>query len=308
MPVDSTTEQERVLGGSPLEYEGRTFDEWFRLICVPELVPRARSVRILLRDPRSRLRRPRPLSWEVCHEILAYREYSGRRYSVRRLIRMSNDRYRRLAALWPGEAPTREELDAFYERSAEVLPWGHGVFLFDHDVEGRRRCWMRRVVLLRELQRRGARSLLDFGAGGGHTSLLALALGFRRVVHHEYPVFHDYVLWRAHRLAAPAGGRFEVSSARRALELAEPVDAACCLDVAEHVADPERMLDEIARALRPGGLLVWVACFEPSIACHLHFHLRGCEEDLLDRHGFERIGDLPVRYLGHTGLYRRRRA
>lgn len=276
--------------------EVSTFEEYFSSMCVPEILEEAKREPLRLDG--------RPLSWEVCHEILAYHHFSGGSKTPEELIRLSNQRYQLLDALWPGAKASREDLDIFYTESAKVLPWGHGVFLADHEVEERRRNWMRRVSLLEELRRLGARSVLDFGAGGGHTSLLALAMGFDRVVHHEYPVFHPYVGWRASRI--PAKGKFELSDASKPLSLEQPVDAVVCVDVAEHVFDPNQMLREISRTLRPGGYLVWAACFEPTIAGHLHAALRGKEDELLKEHGFERIGDLPASYQGHTGLYRRK--
>jgi phenylacetate-coenzyme A ligase PaaK-like adenylate-forming protein/spore maturation protein CgeB len=287
----SPDEPERVPSGS--HDVDREFEAWFSRICVPEVLCEAK-LRPLALDGKA-------LSWEVCHEILAYHRFSSGAHKPEELVDLSNRRYELLDRIWPGAKPTREQLDRFYTESAKVLPWGHGVFMANHELAERRQNWMRRVELLEQLRSQGVRSLLDFGAGGGHTSLLAKAMGFERVVHHEYPVFHPYVAWRAGRIA---GKEFALSDASRPLSLDQPVDAVICADVAEHVHDPERMLDEIAGALKPGGYLVWVACFEPTIAGHLHAELRGKEEELLARHGFERLEDLAAEYQGHTGLYR----
>jgi FkbM family methyltransferase len=276
------------------------FETWFARTCVPEILADAR---------REALRWDgRPLAWEVCHEILAFQAFSGDRYTAERLIELSNTRYRALDALWPGGAPTREQIDAFYVRSAEILPWGHGVFQADHNVADRRIHWLRRVRLLEQLQHLGADSLVDYGAGGGHTTLLAKAMGFARVVHHEHGIFHPYVAWRAEHITSLERNRqdFVLTDAAAPLSLGTPVAAVVCTDVAEHVYSPDELLEQIYAALQPEGHLVWVSMFaDGGISCHLHGHMSGQEETWLARHGFKRVADLPCHYQGHTGLYQR---
>jgi FkbM family methyltransferase len=277
------------------------FAYWFERICIPAVLDEARRTPLFWDD--------RPLAWDVAHEIFAFARYSGGRYAPSDLVALSNNRYRLLDEIWPGGQPDRAALDTFYMQSAAILPWGHGVFLADHDVEGRRENWLRRVDLLKALRARGVQSLVDYGAGGGHTSLIAWAMGFERVVHHEYGVFHPFVAWRAQQIEAAAPervpGLLVLTDAIEPLALEQPVDAVLCMDVPEHVGDPQAMLREIHAALKPDGLLVWVAMFEDNISCHLHGHLRGQEEALLRSCGFERVSDLPVAYSGHCGLYRR---
>ncbi len=288
-------------GEPAVEDRDSRFAYWFERICIPAVLDEARRTPLLWDG--------RPLAWDAAHEILAFARYSGGRYAPSDLVALSNNRYRLLDEIWPGGQPDRTALVNFYIQSAAILPWGHGVFLADHDVEGRRENWLRRVDLLKALHARGVRSLVDYGAGGGHTSLLAWAMGFERVVHHEYGVFHPFVAWRAQQIEAAAPERVPgvlmLTDAIEPLALAQPVDAVLCMDVPEHVHDPRAMLREIHAALKPDGLLVWVAMFEDNISCHLHGHLRGQEEELLQGCGFERVGDLPVAYNGHCGLYRR---
>ena len=199
----------------------------------------------------------------------------------------------------------REKVEAFYQESAKVLPWGHGVFKADHKVQQRRQVWLKRVRLLEMLKKANVTSICDYGAGGGYTSLLAKAMGFSRVVHHEYSVFHPYVAWREkHIPTVDSAQQFIMTCAEKPLKLDEPVDAIICADVAEHVWDPKQMLKDIHAALKPGGYLIWNSVFGEGISCHLHPGLKGREEELLANFGFERVGDLPVDYIGHSGLYR----
>ncbi|MHC4386860.1 MAG: methyltransferase domain-containing protein, partial [Planctomycetota bacterium] len=125
------------------------------------------------------------------------------------------------------------------------------------------------------------------------------------VVHHEYAIFHPYVAWREKQIPkVDSAQQFIMTRADEPLTLAEPVDAIICADVAEHVWDPKQMLRDIHATLNPGGYLIWNSYFGEGISCHLHPDLKGHEEELLADLGFERIGDLPSDYIGHSGLYR----
>jgi glycosyltransferase involved in cell wall biosynthesis/SAM-dependent methyltransferase/predicted O-methyltransferase YrrM len=289
----------RAISGMSEDNVDTEFENWFKKICVPEMLDQARSEPLSWKD--------RALAWEVCHEILACARFYAGRYSPEQLIELSNARYRLLDDIWPSEPLNREALDRFYQRSAMILPWGHGVFLADHNVAERRRNWLRRVDLLRQLQALNVGSLLDYGAGGGHTSLLAYAMGFSRVVHHEYAAFHPYVLWRAGFISSENGkvqrSEFIATDAAQPLPITTSVQAVLCTDVAEHVLSPDELLAEIRTVLLPGGYLVWVSMFGDAISCHLHGHLAGKEEALMARHGFRRLCDLSCTYQGYTGLF-----
>ncbi len=277
--------------------ENKEFEFWFERVCVASIVQKARQRQLFWKG--------QPLEWDAAYEILAYHEFCGGSVSVEQLLFMSNNRYQLLDQIWPKGPLSRERVEAFYQASAKILPWGHGLFIADHQTHLRRKTWLKRVRLLKMLKERKVESLCDYGAGGGHTTLLAKAMGFGRVVHHEYSVFHPYVAWRAEKmnLSQQSACRFEMSPAEYPLSLKEPVDAVICTDVAEHVWDPIKMLDEIRGALRPGGLLIWCSCFGEGLSCHLHPDLKGKEEEILKQTGFQRVGDLGVSFGGHSGLY-----
>ena len=273
------------------------FDYWFKKICIPSVLEQA------VKGPLDW--EGRSLDWDACHEILAYHTYIKGAVEPKNLIVVSNHRYQLLDRLWPGEPLSKEKVEAFYRESATILPWGHGVFLADHKTEQRRGVWLKRVRLLEMLKKAGVTSVCDYGAGGGHTSLLAKAMGFSRVIHHEYSVFHPYVAWRQKQIpSVDPAHQFVMTCADEPLKLDEPVDAIICADVAEHVWDPKQMLKDIHAALKPGGYLVWNSAFGKGISSHLHPELKGREEELLVNHGFKRVGDFPVDYIGHSGLYR----
>lgn len=270
------------------------FTHWYQKICVPSALARAKTERLYWEN--------KPLEWDATYEILAFQEFMGSQVSKERLLVMSNRRYELLDRLWPKAPLTRDKVEAFYTRSAAVVPWGHGQFLSDHKVAERRRNWLRRYRLLHMLRQQDVSTICEYGAGRGYTTLLAKAMGFGRVVHHEYSIFHPYIRWTLEQ-TAEGGGRFEFSNAGKPLCLDEPVDALICTDVAEHVWDPQALLKEIQNAMKPGGLLAWCSCFGEGISSHLHPDLKGHEEELLAAHGFRRVSELNYANVGHSGLY-----
>ena len=91
-----------------------------------------------------------------------------------------------------------------------------------------------------------------------------------------------------------------------------PYDLFCMWDTIEHLREPQRYLEKIARHLRPGGYLAlttgdigswsarlqgrhWRLIHPPS---HLHYFTVPTMTRLLGRHGFE------VVHLSHPGFYR----
>lgn len=294
--IPKSNGKQHCTGSGVVSSTNDTFTKYFEMICVPELLPIARTSSLLWQNA--------PLEWEVCHELLAFYAFCGKEKSVTELLELSNNRYKLLDDLWPGDNPSAEQLDLFYISSAQVLPWGHGVFLANHETSERRKLWLRRLAILQFLQENGVESVMDYGAGGGHTSLLAYAMGFHLVFHHEYEIFHPFVRWRVDNMPQQRG-RFIFSDAGIGLKLSEKLDAVCCMDVVEHVFDPRKLLYEIYSCLKPDGLLVWVAAFNENISSHLHLEFAGHEEELLLESGFVRHAELPVEYSGHTGIFRK---
>jgi len=113
-----------------------------------------------------------------------------------------------------------------------------------------------RDVLARQLGT-GAAGLrvLDIGCGGGFLAEEFAALGYR--VTGVDPSAASIATARAH--AAGRGLRIDYRVGTGE-ELPVPHAAfgvACCCDVLEHVADPDRVISETARVLEPGGLYLF---------------------------------------------------
>lgn len=94
------------------------------------------------------------------------------------------------------------------------------------------------------------RSVIDIGSGEGYGSAW-LASTARRVVGLEFDP-------RAARAAAARYARgnlaFATGDARRLPFASESADVVTCFEMVEHVGEPEAVLDEIRRVVRPDGL------------------------------------------------------
>jgi phenylacetate-CoA ligase len=293
IPELTAKAKEPVCGDDP------EFCRWFKRLCISDLLIRAEKDPLYWQG--------RPLNWDASHEIYAYYEYAGRRIPLQRLLVMSNCRRELMDRLWPKTPLTRQAVERFYQISAHVLPWGHGQFKSNHDVAGRQQAWLRRVRLLQMLKQHQVRSLCDYGAGCGYTTLLAATMGFDRVIHYEYSAFQPYVKWRSERMSAAEQGRGHIEwyPAEQPFVVKDTLDAIICTDVAEHVWDPYSLVKQINQALASSGLLVWASCFGEGLSSHLHPHLKGKEDQLLAEAGFEYLGPLPDPYVNHCGLYRK---
>ncbi len=272
------------------------FKFWYEQICDPQVLKHAKETPLFWLH--------KDLEWDAKHEIFLCHSFYGNKYKVDELLALSNNRYEILGELWRAcDQNDPQSVAAFYRASAEVLPWGHGIFPADHNVQGRRADWLRRVYLLKQIWKSGARTVLDYGAGGGHTSLLATAFGFDLVGHCEFECFNNFVRFRAEGIGQAQ--KFKTFDLDQPLKASSEFEAILCSDVAEHAADLDYLLNNLYQALRPGGVLLWVARFEDSCPGHLHFELAGKEEQLLRRHGFVRQADLDVHYEGHSGLFKK---
>lgn len=109
--------------------------------------------------------------------------------------------------------------------------------------------------IAREIEARlgGARDVLDLGCGGGFLANYLARHGHRVTGVDTTP--ENLVVARTHD---PTGRvAYEVADAC-ALPFADAsFDVVCAMDLIEHVEEPERLIAEASRVLRPGGLVVF---------------------------------------------------
>ena len=94
--------------------------------------------------------------------------------------------------------------------------------------------------------------VLDLGCGKGRISRLALERGARETV----GVDVSEAMLKAAAAALPAAARWVKANVQRLPFETASFDVVVCALMMGHVADLERALSEIARVLRPGGVLL----------------------------------------------------
>lgn len=273
----------------------KRFQYWFSKICIPEIQKKANSESILFGAI--------DLSAEIKHEVLAFNAFNPS-WTIEKILSKSSSRYELLDQIWPGDNPSESEVTDFYLKSADILPWGHGIFAPSHDTEDYRKNWLRRIDILTQLKSMGAKTVADYGAGGGHTTLAALAMQFEQVGHIEFDIFHPFVRWRLGKTPTLKQSRMVFADPRNIEKLGIKFDAIICSDVPEHVYDYNKLLRHLQMLLKPQGLLTWVSRFGDGIPSHLHPELKGQEESLLRRYGFLKEADCAADYIGYSGVFR----
>ena len=98
-------------------------------------------------------------------------------------------------------------------------------------------------------------TVLDIGCGGGFLSEEFAALGCQ--VTGVDPAPASVAAARAHAAARGLRIDYRVGAGERLPVADAAFDVACCCDVLEHVADPDRVIAETARVLKPGGLYLF---------------------------------------------------
>jgi SAM-dependent methyltransferase len=114
--------------------------------------------------------------------------------------------------------------------------------------------------------------LLDLGAGMGGFAVAAALRGAQVVASEYNPAYCRIILLRAARrqLSLPV-----INAAGEALPLPDAAfDAVVCWDVIEHVQSPDRVLREIVRVLRPGGVAL-ITVINRRAWIDPHYHMRG---------------------------------
>lgn len=184
-----------------------------------------------------------------------------------------------LAAEWASASPrSPEEIEAFYAKSAELK---HDLDAW-HELDDRKR-WTDAIVYV--AQKIEASLAVDIGCGGGHDLIALNAAGIPRL----YGVEPNEELAQRTRDAGIVVGD---DIARAPIEDA---DLLICIEVLEHVPDPEAFLTSIASRARRGGERPGAVLIESTgtadIGTPLHLESnRGWHPGrVLEKHGFELI-------------------
>ncbi len=158
----------------------------------------------------------------------------------------------RLDAAFLQAASTVQRVRSFYEDAYGLPAWQRQQLQPDHAPGARfSKMWYRAAMreLLPALPLRGAR-ILEVGAGYGYLASWLLAQGAASYVATDVAASGLSQLPRLPRCHAALadGGRLPFA--------ARQFDLVICMEVLEHAPDPEKLLDECMRVLRPEGCLL----------------------------------------------------
>ena len=134
------------------------------------------------------------------------------------------------------------------------------------------------------------RKVLDAACGMGYGTAMLAAAGASEAV----GVDLDAEVIAKVRAAAPAGTRFEVVDVRELPFADDEFDYVVYFETIEHVPDTDKVFDELARVLKPGGLLL---VSTPNRDVYLPgnpFHLRELTPNELEQALTERFGSVAL--------------
>jgi SAM-dependent methyltransferase len=171
--------------------------------------------------------------------------------------------------------PLQQELDGLYSYASDLetrVLHRSRMNLFD--------------ALMRDLIARGSlgqrERALDIGSNAGGYSKMLSDFGFPHV--DGFDIEPDLVARATAAFAGESPGaviRFRVDNAEE-LAAREDYDFILCTEVIEHTARPERVIENLVHALRPGGLAVITlpnACSLPFAKAALKYRLQGRHDD-----------------------------
>ncbi|HMP41717.1 MAG TPA: class I SAM-dependent methyltransferase [Roseiflexaceae bacterium] len=192
--------------------------------------------------------------------------------------------------------PVQEDPAREAELTARIDAWlAHMTWRPDYAAWRAGRIWQERnqAGRLRMIEQYGGSitgsRILDLGSGMGGTAV-ALALAGAQVTAFEYNrAYCDIIRLRAARYALQLP---VINGAGEALPLPDAAfDTAICWDVVEHVQNPDALLAELARVVRPGGQIL-ITVINRLAFRDPHYHLplinwipRPLAEQLIERYG-----------------------
>ena len=149
---------------------------------------------------------------------------------------VNNDIYRRLGHTW-----WDDDVGGFSTLRFWINPVRFGYF--------------KRVIDREQAFALGRRKLLDVGCGGGLLAEEFARLGFEVTGIDPAPETIDTA--RAHAASSGLSIEYQTGVGEHLPFPETSFDHVACCDVLEHVDDVDRVIGEIARVLRPGGLLFY---------------------------------------------------
>ncbi len=141
--------------------------------------------------------------------------------------------------------------------------------------------------------------VLDFGAGIGDLALELARLGHETTYFDVDGTTKAFAQWRSERDWIP------VSFASELAQVEGEFDTIVSLDVFEHLAEPEPVIESLVDRLAPGGRAIFTAYFGPTKAHPMHF-----DHDLdlgafLEARGLENAKSFAMRHLRSEFLGKR---
>lgn len=192
-----------------------------------------------------------------------------------------------LAAEWASRAPsTPEEIVDFYQKSEHLK----GDLDIWHEGDDRKR-WTEAITYV--AQKIEARTVVDIGFGGGHDLTALRDARIPNLFGVEPNADLRQRLWDEFNERPPQQSWGLVDDVRRAP--IEDADLIVCIEVLEHIVDPEAFLTDVASRARRGGtkpgavLIESTGTFDLGTPLHLAENQGWHPGRVLERHGFELI-------------------
>ena len=157
---------------------------------------------------------------------------------------------------WNDTRPTGERAVArWYEENSEYYLYDLAQFHLAY----------KHIAFMTDIASLAAGRVMDFGAGIGDLALELARRGHDTVYVDVEGRTKAFARWRAERDWIPV--RFESSLE----DVDGEFDTIISLDVFEHLAEPEPVIEDLVSRLAPGGRLIVTAAFGPTKAHPMHF-------------------------------------